>query len=164
MSVLENQRGDTALEQTTTEAGDSHPLPSGRDRIDDSLDWNNFVKELKGHWKYLWRTRIDDKVRAEGIASGEFPKLFVEKGTIIMATKDYRPPNFHEILKKYMPDAIADQVNPNPVDGGAGKFIREVARSRRNRRRDDPPRPKPKIQQHKHGGRGWMHHIPERLV
>lgn len=146
------------MERPEVGAGDSFALPSEGDYTDSIEAWKEFVKELKSHWKRLWWSRIDDKVRAEGIASDEFPKLFVEKGTIIIATKDYKPPSFHEILTEYMPEATADQVNPTLHIGGLGKFIREVIKSRRIIRRAPPPKPKkPKNQQRKHGGRGWLH-------
>ena len=57
-----------------------------------------FVEELKAQWKRLWRERVDDKIRAEGVASCDYSSLFVEKGTIIHATRDYRALNFKEIL------------------------------------------------------------------
>lgn len=143
--------------EPTKPTREPHPLPSGRDYTDNIIVWKEFVKELKGHWKHLWRTRIDDKVRAEGIASNEFPKLFIEKGTVIIATKDYRPPSFHEILGKYTPQTIMDQVDPSPLTGGMGKFAREVVRSQKISRRDYLPNSKPRNQQRKHGGRGWLH-------
>lgn len=141
---------------------DPQTLQSEGDQIDSILAWRRFVEDLKGRWKHLWWSRIDDKVRAEGIASDEFPKLFVEKGTIIIATKDYKPPSFNEILREYMPATIADQLNPNPLAGGIGRFIRNFMRKQRPARREPPPRPKrPKNQQRKHGGRGWLHYILE---
>ena len=56
---------------------ESYPLPSGRDPIADAVEWNGFVEELKRQWRLLWRERIDDKVRAEGISSKDFELLFV---------------------------------------------------------------------------------------
>ncbi|MDH5462463.1 MAG: hypothetical protein OEX09_09630, partial [Candidatus Bathyarchaeota archaeon] len=57
-------------------------------------EWREFVQELKQRWRILWRHRIDDKVRAEGIASKDYDLLFVDRGTVIVATKDYKPPKF----------------------------------------------------------------------
>jgi len=129
----------------------------------DFLEWKKGVEELKGLWKYLWRSRIDDKVRAEGIASEEFPRLFIEKGTIIVATRDYKPLSFHEILEKHMIPAVADQANPSPATGGISRFIKNVM-GRKTTRREPPPKPKPsKQQQRKNGGKGWLHYTLERF-
>jgi len=150
------------MEQSQPQSREPHPLPSGGDSTVDFGDWRTFVKELKGEWKQLWWTRIDDEVRAEGIASDEYPKLFVDKGTIIIATRDYKPPSFHEILKMHMPEMIAGQVDLSPSVGGLGRFIREAIAGQRVRRREHPPKPKrPKSQQQKHGGRGWLHYSME---
>ena len=56
------------------------------------------INELKAQYKTLWWERIDDKVRAEGIANRDYSMLFVEKGTVIFATRDFKPLNFKEIL------------------------------------------------------------------
>ncbi len=37
------------------------------------------VEEVKEEWRLLWRGRIDDKVRAEGVADRSFPLLAVER-------------------------------------------------------------------------------------
>ena len=151
------------MEKPEPRSEDATPLPSGGDHTMDFSEWKLFVEELKKQWKSLWWTRIDDEVRAEGIASEEFPKLFTERGTIIIATKDYKPPSLHEILTRHMPEAIADQINPTPYFGGLRKFIREkILGSRRVIRREPPPKPKrPKNGQRKHGGRGWVHYSLE---
>jgi hypothetical protein len=36
----------------------------------------------------LWKERFDDKVRAEGVANRDYSSLFVEKGTVIFATRN----------------------------------------------------------------------------
>lgn len=150
------------MEHPEAETPDTYALPPVVDYGSSINAWKEFVKELKTEWKHLWWTRIDDKVRAEGIASDEFPRLFIEKGTIIIATKDYKPPSFHEILTKYMPEMIYDQINPSPHIGGLGKFIREFITKQRISRREPPPKPKKdKDQQRKHGGRGWLHYAIE---
>ena len=117
------------------------------------------MEELKKEWKTLWWTKIEDKERAEGIASEEFPRLFIEKGTVIMATRDCKPPSFREILMRYMPEGIAEQAYMSPQVGGIGKFIREYIRpqKKRSRRRMPEKIKKPANQQRKHGGEGWLH-------
>lgn len=58
-----------------------------------------FVDELKTEWKSLWQDQIEDKVRAEGIAKHEYSKLAVEQRTVIVATRDYTPIEFFDIIK-----------------------------------------------------------------
>ena len=87
--------------------------------------WKQCVEDLRGQWRMLWRTRIDDKLRAEGVARHEYPDLFVDRGTVIVATKDYKPLSFHEILRRHLPFNVADAVNPSPFIGGYRKFVKE---------------------------------------
>lgn len=137
----------------------SRPLPSGRDYIVETSGLKEFVDELRIRWKLLWRDRIDDKVRAEGIANQDYSKLFVERGTVIIATRDYKPPDFIEILQRHISSGADKLVPPNSAVGGWGKFIRSVLRKRKGlTRRQAPPKPdRKKGQQLKKGGRGWLH-------
>ncbi len=124
-------------------------------------EWREFVQELKQSWSILWRHRIDDRVRAEGIASKDYDLLFVDRGTVIVATKDYKPPNFGQILERHAEDKLPDRaVAPNPAVGGWGKFIRDVVRKQERFTkcgRPIPPKPKKERQQPKKGGKGWLH-------
>ena len=118
-----------------------------------------FVDELKGQWKLLWRNRIDDKVRAEGIANQDYSNLFVEQGTVIVATRDYKPPDFVEILQRHVSSDAEKLVPPDPAVGGWGKFIRSAISKRKSvARKRAPPEPdRKRDQQLKKGGRGWLH-------
>ena len=118
-----------------------------------------FVDELRNDWKGLWRNRIDDKVRAEGIAKQDYSKLFVERGTVIMATRDYKPLEFFDIVQQHLSFDAEKAVPPNSTIGGWGKFIRSKIRKQRNAtRRFAPPKPaRKKGQQLKKGGKGWLH-------
>ena len=137
---------------------DSRPLLSGRDRIVETSGLKEFVDELRVQWKLLWRNRIDDKVRAEGIADQDYSKLFVERGTVVIATRDYRPPDFVEILQRHISPDAEKMVPPNPAVGGWGKFVRSVLRKREDlARRRAPKSDRKKDQQLKKGGRGWLH-------
>ena len=138
---------------------DSRPLPSGRDFVVETSGLKEFVDELRGQWKLLWRNRIDDKVRAEGIASEDFSKLFVEQGTVIVATRDYKPPDFVEILQRHVSSDAEKLVPPDPAVGGWGKFVRSVVRNQRrlSQRWVPPESDRKKSQQLKKGGRGWLH-------
>ena len=119
-----------------------------------------FVDELRTEWKHLWQNRLDDKVRAEGIAKQDYSKLFVERGTVIMATRNYKPLEFFDIVENYLGSDTGKAVVPNATVGGWGKFVRNNICEQKNttKRAYSPPKPTPKKgQQQKKGGRGWIH-------
>jgi hypothetical protein len=124
------------------------------------LTQKEMVEELKAQWKKLWHDRVDDKVRAEGIAIDDYSKLFVEKGTIIHATRDFKALNFREILEQ---NQIADAeglVPPSPQVGGWNKFIKTsitTQRKRKSTRASLYREAKKEKQQAKKCGRGWLH-------
>jgi len=127
----------------------------------DSVEWREFLEGLRKRWKSLWRDRIDDRVRAEGIANEDYDLLFVDQGTVIVATRDYKPPNFREILEQHAEDKQPGKVVvSNSGVGGWGKFVRDfVSKQKRftKRGRPVPSEPEKKKQQLKKGGRGWLH-------
>jgi hypothetical protein len=119
------------------------------------------VEELKVEWKRLWRERFEDKVRAEGVANDDYSSLFVEKGTVIFATRNFKSLSFKGILEEHgMTDAYKF-VSPVPGVGGWGKFIRNTVlqgrSSSRTRRAVAYFAEEKKPQQLKKGGRGWLH-------
>lgn len=143
---------------------ESCPLPTGRDCIANAVDWNGFVKELKRQWRLLWRARIDDKVRAEGIASNDFELLFVDRGTVIIATRCFKQLDFKEILEEYKApyEVKVKQETPLPHVGGWRKFGRKMAAAHRKRKNNKnwpivERGNKRKNQQLRQGGRGWLH-------
>jgi hypothetical protein len=145
---------------------ESTPLLSGRENIAGAVEWKGFVEELKRQWKLLWRERIDDKVRAEGIAKDSFELLFVDRGTVIVATRRYKQLDFKEILDEYGApyEVKVKQIVPSPYVGGWRKFGREiVASQRRTSSRkarwllDAEDKGKKQGLQLKKGGRGWLH-------
>jgi hypothetical protein len=127
----------------------------------DRVEWKAFVDDLRSLWKSLWLDRIDDKVKAEGIASEDYSSLFVDRGTVIVATRDFKPLDFVEILERHKPSEISNAVPPSPRVGGWGKFMRDfVGKQRRFSKRGRPVPSKPERkgnQQRKKGGRGWLH-------
>jgi len=121
-----------------------------------------FVDELKKQWRMMWRERIDDRVRAEGISDKDYSQLFIERGTIIIATRKFKPPDFLEIMRQYMGYDASDVIPPHPSVGGWGKFARTFFSGQQQhigrRRRTAPPELcMKKGQQQKKGGRGWLH-------
>jgi len=118
-----------------------------------------FVNDLRTEWKSLWQNRIDDKVRAEGIAKQDYSKLLIEQGTVIQATRDYKHLEFFDIVENYFGCDTSKAGPPNPTVGGWGKFVRNNIKKQKSRaKRYAPPKPTPKKgQQQKKGGRGWLH-------
>ena len=127
----------------------------------DGREWRELVDELKQRWKSLWQERIDDKLRAEGIAREDYKLLFVEQGTVIVATRDYTPPRFGQIVERHAEEQQpGGVVAPNPQVGGWGKFARDVMNKQRRftkHGRPVPSEPVKRRQQLKKGGKGWLH-------
>lgn len=128
-----------------------------------------FIEELRQQWKTLWRERIDDEVRAEGISSKDYLELFVERGTVIVATRKFKPPDFHDIVQQHLSHGqndIGNALLPNPKTGGWGKFVRNVLGKQQSvgRRRDGFVETDKKVgKQLKKCGRGWLHFHREQV-
>jgi len=127
----------------------------------ETLEWKELFDELRRQWATLWRERIDDKVRAEGIANKDYDKLFVERGLVIVATRNFKPLSFSEVLERHRQPEMVGGIPPSPSVGGWGKFVRSVlSKEKRFTKRVRPAPPKPERdekQQLKKGGRGWLH-------
>jgi hypothetical protein len=119
------------------------------------------VEELQVQWKLLWSERFDDKQRAEGVSVKDYNKLYVEQGTIINATKDFRVLNFKEILQQHLIENPDRYLQPDKNSGGWGKFIKtEITNPIKKGSRAASYVPvKPKGGQAKKGGRGWLHTV-----
>jgi hypothetical protein len=125
------------------------------------LSQKEMVEELRLQWKKLWQERVEDKVRAEGVATADYCDLFVEKGTILHATRNSKTPTFKEILEQHQvanPDRF---IPPDPHIGGLTKFIKTNITNQRSweRKRARLYCEEKKLgrQQPKKGGRGWLH-------
>ena len=81
------------------------------------------VEELRVQWKKLWQERVDDKVRAEGVATANYCELFIEQGTIIHATRTFKALNFKEILEQHQIENAERYIPPNPQVGGWTKIF-----------------------------------------
>jgi len=129
-------------------------------------EWRDMVETVRARWRTMWRERIEDKERAEGVANQDFPTLFVERGTVIVASRDYRPPDFEEIVEQHRLEALPSGERPLSLAGGGyGKLIRDVivkqpryglTNRRRKLMRREPEQAK-KGHPLKKGGRGWLH-------
>ncbi len=117
------------------------------------------VEEIKTQWKRMWKERIDDHVRAEGVACESYDKLFVERGTVVLATRDFKLLTLKEILQLHKVADAERLVPASPNVGGWGKFVRTYISGKRMvsvRVREFESEVK-KPQQLKKGGRGWLH-------
>ncbi|MCK4474463.1 hypothetical protein KAU30_01365 [Candidatus Bathyarchaeota archaeon] len=127
----------------------------------DDAEWEKFRGRLKEEWKSLWRERIDDKLRAEGIANRDYDMLFLDRGTVIFASRDAKIPGFREVLEMWAPQEMPYAVPPDPRVGGWRKFIRTELRKTvesRKRRFDYRERANKRKKQHlRKGGCGWLH-------
>lgn len=136
-------------------------LQSWRDCLTEVLDEKNVVEELKTEWKRLWRERFDDHVRAEGIAREDYVQVFVERGTVILATRNFKLMNFREVLEQHGITDVHRYVPPDPRVGGWGKFVRSTILDQKGGKRVKRAAsyvPEPREKQHrKKGGRGWVH-------
>jgi len=125
-----------------------------------SLTQKEMVEALRIQWKKLWQERVDDRLRAEGVATADYCDLFVEKGTIIHATRNFKALNFREILEQHEVANVDRVIPPDPYIGGWNKFIKTNItnqRSRKRRRAEFYFEEKKEKQQPKKGGRGWLH-------
>jgi hypothetical protein len=86
--------------------------------------WDDLFKELKDEWRTMWRERFDDSVAAEGIAVQDYSLLSTERGTIVVATRKYRAPDFLEIVERQRRLLGIDEYagHANPFVGGWTKF------------------------------------------
>jgi hypothetical protein len=127
----------------------------------EALATKELVEELRKEWKTLWRERIDDKVRAEGIADKDYTMLFMERGTVIFATRKFKMLSFREILQLHGLVDVDRVIGPHPSVGGWGKFIRTFIASqqssKRKKRAQQYFEEERRKQQLKKGGRGWLH-------
>jgi hypothetical protein len=116
--------------------------------------------KIKAEWKLLWQSRIDDKVRAEGMADRSFSMLSVERGTVISATRDFKELSLKAILRSHEVENIEQVVGPHPSVGGWTKYARTVLNKQtriQHFRVEKQPESQGKNAQLKKGGRGWLH-------
>jgi hypothetical protein len=117
---------------------------------------DSLTDEIRGQWRRMWRERVDDRVRAEGIAAQDYDKLFVERGTVVLATRNFKFLTLRGILEQHKIVNVDPFVQANPHTGGWKRFGRANA----YRRLNALPEPKTEVdnsRQLKKGGRGWLH-------
>jgi hypothetical protein len=120
----------------------------------------NLVDNVRQEWKQLWQHRIDDKYKAEGMANRDFPLLFLDGGTVIIATRDFRLLDLKDILHMHEIQNVERLVPPHPSVGGWRKFSRAMLSTQKRAHiweKPSPERNPKKNLQSKKGGRGWLH-------
>jgi hypothetical protein len=126
-----------------------------------AVSQKQLIEELKNQWSLLWKERFDDKVKAEGISVKNYEGLFVEQGTVIHATRDYKALNFRDVLDKNLVENPDRYVAPSVHVGGWNKFIKTQIRTQAVDGEKDSARAASKGKvakgQAKKGGRGWLH-------
>jgi hypothetical protein len=125
-----------------------------------ALNQKKLVSELKIEWKKLWEERRDDKVRAEGIAVNNYNQLFIDQGTVIHATRDFKALNFKEILEQYEVLNPERYDPPDPNVGGWGKFVKNNITNQKNKRTKMAELASQEMKEKQHlkkNGRGWLH-------
>lgn len=114
------------------------------------------VNEIRIQWKLMWNEHFNDKVKAEGVSTNDYPTLFVGQGTIINATRDFKALNFKDILRQQKVEN-PDRYQPDKYVGGWNKFIKTnivAATKTKNSSKTAPF--KPSSNQAKKSGRGWL--------
>ncbi len=122
------------------------------------VNQKELVEELKVEWNKLWRERHDDKVRAEGIAIDDYGSLFIDKGTVIHATRDFKALSFKDILEQHEVENV-ERYLPNRYVGGWTKFVKTNITNQSLKRRGANfyAEEKKEKQQLKSKGKGWLH-------
>ena len=88
----------------------------------------------------------------------------MDKGTVIVATKRYKPPSFSEIIRNWAENFNVTSFSlisaPHPSIGGWRKFIKTHLRKPKSERKAlyKVSKPEKKLQLKK-GGRGWLHNF-----
>jgi len=119
-------------------------------------DAQEYRKWLKIEWADLWKSKFDDEIIAEGVSVRDYSLLYVDKGEIIQANRDYRPPNFREILERHLGAETTERVDIDPNIGGWKRFAREqLPRREKKTARESPKIPFDTNQQQRKGGSGW---------
>ena len=120
------------------------------------------VEELKVEWKLLWSERFDDKTKAEGVSIANYSSLKVDRGTVIHATRDFKPLNFREVLEQHQIEEPERFIQPNVNTGGWSRFIKTKITIDTHKSKSDGlsyPSKKNAGQQPKKSGRGWLHTV-----
>jgi len=123
------------------------------------VERDEFRNKLKEEWKLMWKERFDDRVKAEGVVIRDYPLIFMDRGSVVFASRDAKTPTFNEIVEFWA--ARGSIYAPEPTVGGWGKFVRtKITNSAPPRARSyafNQSSFKEDRQQTKKSGKGWLH-------
>jgi hypothetical protein len=113
-------------------------------------------QSIKKEWDDLWISRHEDKLIAEGVSIKDFNLLFVEKGEIIHAVRDYKLLSFPEILEKHIGKEDTNKIDIDPNIGGYKKFSKQHFTNKKKNVKRSKPKVRYDVNQHlRKGGAGW---------
>jgi len=118
------------------------------------------VDALRVEWKSMWHEQFNDKIRAEGVSVADYERLKISRGTVLHATRSCETPEFKDILKENLVDNPDRYTQPNNVEGGWKKFIKSNIAPGTFKTKPAigcSVVSKPRGNQPKKGGRGWLH-------
>ncbi len=118
------------------------------------------VETLKIQWKLLWTESFNDKVRAEAVSKKDYEILYLERGTVINATRNYKVLNFKDILEKHLIEQPDRFIQPNSNVGGWKQFVKTNISSNKPQKNNHASEDVPKKQttvQSKKNRQGWLH-------
>jgi len=126
----------------------------------ENIKKTQFIDEIKIQWKSMWHNRLDDKVCAEGTADKDYSLLDIERGTIIIATRKYKPPDLYELIQQHKTLISTETLPSHPSTGGWRKFIKTNLTTKKRTKRSEKlsqETNKHNNQQLKKNGKGWLH-------
>ena len=100
-------------------------LSENKSRQANFSEQKQIVESLKSEWNLMWSERFNDRPKAESISVDDYTYIGIERGTVIEATRDFKPLNFKEILQQHNVEKPDRFIQPDPSVGGWGKFIKK---------------------------------------
>jgi hypothetical protein len=132
--------------------------PSRETQKNVAAENKKLVEQLKGDWKLLWSERFNDKVKAEDVSIKEYTALYIEQGTIIHATRDFKALTFKEILDQHKVENPDRYIPPDAQAGGWKKFVKtNITNQPPKKRRATTDPTKKSTKKTAKNGRGWLH-------
>ena len=121
-----------------------------------------FRKEIRKEWKALWDQRIEDKQIAEDVARRDYDLLFVETGTVIRASRLFKPLDLEEIIDENERLLGLNLHELKSDEGGYRKFAKNILSKqskggRAHLRRYELSAKNVRNCPPKNAGRGWLH-------
>ena len=119
--------------------------------------------DIRKEWTALWAQKFEDKQIAEDVARNDYERLFVETGTVIRASRKFKPLDLEEIIDKNEKLHGLRLTTPKPEEGGFRKFAKDVLSEQPRcgkagaKRREPPNEKKVRNGPPKKAGRGWLH-------